>query len=202
MASLAIPLICSLIRFRTLNNELRVLFLYIVVSSVTEVISLQLALNQLQNYVVQNLFTVVECSLLMYIYFLRFEGILTRRLILVLYSVFIIVAFIFMILLGGLSRADNLISACESCLFIALSWSYFYKLMQEKNIERLNQFYFAWINAAILIYFSMTFFVFLFNKVIGSLDNSLYRLIYTLHLFTNISFNILLGIGIWKIKPR
>lgn len=64
----------------------------------------------------------------------------------------------------------------------------------------MDQNYFAWINSAILIYFSMALFSFLFNKFSGQLEMNLYVWVYTPHLVTNVAYNILLAIGIWKIK--
>jgi hypothetical protein len=200
--SIAIPLSCCLIRFRSLNKELGVLFLYIIVSVATEVISFVLRTGQNSNTVIQNLFTVIECSLITYIYFLRFETSRFRAILKLGYGIFLSLVLIIFGLMRRINSPDNLVSSYEACFFIALSWLYFYKLIRDKHILKLNQYYFAWINSAILIYFSMAFFLFLFNKFIGTLDISLYAIVYTPHLITNISFNILLGIGVWKIKQK
>lgn len=187
-------------RFSTLNRELRVLFLYILISVLTEITSVILRTNKTSNTAIQNLYTVIECSLITYIYILTFDTKKVRFVIKVIYAIFVALAIVVFGLAGNVNEADNLVSTYESCFFIVLSWAYFYKVIKEKNIARLNQFYFAWINSAILIYFSMAFFSFLFNKFSGQLEMSLYQFVYAPHLVTNISYNILLGIGIWKIK--
>ncbi len=198
--SVVIPLSCGVIKFSTLNKELRVLFLYIIISVLAETTSVVLRNNQISNTTIQNLYTVFECSFITYIYILRFDTEKARLRIKSFYIIFIVLALIKFGLEGNIRIADNFVSTYESCFFIVLSWAYFYKVIKEKNIEKLNQFYFAWVNSAVLIYFSMAFFSFLFNKFAGQLEMSLYQLVYTPHLITNISYNILLGIGIWKIK--
>lgn len=187
-------------RFSTLNRELRVLFLYILISVLVEFTSVVLRTNRISNIVIQNLYTLIECTLITYIYILRFDTKKVRLIIKSIYLIFALLALVVFVMAGNINKADNLVSTYESCFFIVLSWAYFYKVIQEKNIAKLNQFYFAWINSAILIYFSMAFFSFLFNKFSGQLEMSLYQLVYAPHLITNISYNILLGIGIWKIK--
>jgi len=198
--SVAVPLTCCVVRFSALNQELRVLFLYILFSVFAEVVSVVLRSNRLSNIIIQNLYTVTECSLIIYMYFLRFHSKRSRSIIGFMYIGFVLLAIGVFVLCKGINKPDNLVSTYESCLFIVLSWGYFYKVMKEKNIEKLNQFYFAWINSAILIYFSMAFFSFLFNRFTGQLEMSLYKLVYAPHLITNISYNILLGVGVWKIK--
>lgn len=200
ICSVTVPLICCIIRFSTLNRELRVLFIYILISVLVEFTSVVLRTNGISNIVIQNLYTVIECTLITYIYILRFDTKNVRLIIKSIYVIFALLALVIFGMVGNINKFDNLVSTYESCFFIVLSWAYFYKVIQEKNIAKLNQFYFAWINSAMLIYFSMAFFSFLFNKFSGQLEMSLYQLVYAPHLITNISYNILLGIGIWKIK--
>ena len=202
ICSVAIPLSCCVIRFSALNKALRVLFLYILISVIAEVVSLILQQNRITNYVVQNLFTISECTLITYIFLNKFDSNKSKRLIKIFYSIFVLFAVIIFGFMDEINGPDNLVSTYESCFFIVLAWAYFYKVMTDKNISKLNQFYFSWINTAILIYFSMAFISFLFNKFIGQLEMSLYALAYTPHLITNIAYNILLATGIWKIKLK
>lgn len=143
-----------------------------------------------------------ECTLITYIFLNKFESNKSKVLIKIFYFIFILIAFTIFGFMNGINGPDNLVGTYESCFFIVLAWAYFYKLMTEKTISKLNRFYFAWINTAILIYFSMAFISFLFNKFIGQLEMALYALVYAPHLITNIAYNILLGIGVWKIKPK
>lgn len=200
--SVVIPLSCCVIKFSALNKELRALFLYIIISVTSEIVSLVLQQNQITNYIVQNLYTMCECTLITYIFLNRFDSNKSKLLIKIFYFIFVLIALIIFGFMKGINGSDNLVSTYESCFFILLAWAYFYKLMTEKNISKLNQFYFAWINTAILIYFSMAFISFLFNKFIGQLEMSLYALVYAPHLIINIAYNILLGIGVWKIKLK
>jgi hypothetical protein len=196
------PLICCILRLKALNTESRTLFLYIIVCALTDAICFIFVKKKIHTVIVSNLFTVIECTLLTYIYFLKFETKKARYIITIFYIVFLALSIIFFVLRGGYNRYDNIISTFESCFFIALSFAFFYKEMCELSIPRLSEYYFFWLNSAFLIYFSMAFFLFLFNCYLEKCDISIVRLLYSLHLLTNIVTNILVSLGVWKIKQE
>lgn len=79
--SVILPLVCGILKFKTLNTELRVLFLYIILSALAEGLGFVFIKNNIQTYLVYNAFTVLECLLLTFIYFNRFELKNTRTII-------------------------------------------------------------------------------------------------------------------------
>jgi hypothetical protein len=200
--SVIVPLICCILRLKTLNAELRTLFLYIIVCALTEAISFILAKNNIHTYITHNLFTVLECTLITYIYLLKFEIKKARYIITIFYFVFLALSIIIFVLRSGYNRSDNIISTFESCFFITLSFTFFYKEIYELNIPRLSEYYFFWLNSAFLIYFSMAFFLFLFSGYLEKYDLSIYYPLYSLYLLTNVAYNILLSLGVWKIKQE
>lgn len=200
--SVIVPIIASLFRNKTLNKILRVLFLYLIISAVVEAISYFLTINSIQNFVVKNIYTVIEFTCITAIYFLEFEGKTAKRLIGISYIGFLCLSVLLLLILGNYNKQDNIINSTESWLVILFGAFYVFKLYNNFAIKNLLSYYFTWINFAILLYFSTSFFIFLFSEYLekGGLEN--YYFVYSLHLISNISFNIILTIGIWKIAPK
>jgi hypothetical protein len=202
IGSVSVPFVCCLIKLRTLNRTLRVLFIYVMVAAATELLSLHLAVtkNVSAYNAVQNSFTLLECTLLSFIYYLEFKRLLSRRIILILLLAYLVIAFCALFYVTGFTQPNNIISTLESCLMIGLATSFFYKVNSELNIPRLKEYYFFWLNSAVLIYFSTSFFLFLFDEYLSKYGFKSFYLLYGVHELTNIACNILFAIGIWKTK--
>ncbi len=200
--SAAIPLICCFIRFKTFNKELKVLFVYIIVSVFTEIVSFIFTQNNIRTYLISLLFTLTEGSILMYIYFKRYDFKQSRVIISVLYFVFLLLTFYLLYMNIKFHTQSSILSTYEAALLIGLSGGYILKVMKEINTSRLKEVHFTWINVGVLLYFSMAILLFLFFSYIEKRGIKTYNNLYSLHWITNIGYNILLAIGIWKIKTK
>lgn len=199
-ASVLIPFFVCILNFKTLNASLRVLFLYVLISIGFEAIGLILSKNKIHNYLFQHLFTILECTLIVRIYLFQFETKLHKTLIYSIFSGFLLLSLILLFFKGGFNQGDNVISTFESCFIIVLSCAYLLKTLKEITLSKSNNFYFFWLNAGFLLYFSTAFFLFLFDAYLEKLDLPTFYLIYSLHLISNIVYNSLLAIGVWKMK--
>ncbi len=203
ITSVLIPLACCIIKLKTLNRTLRVLFIYIVISASTEIVSRQLSTINLNGYyAVQNIFTLLECALLTFIYYLEFRAGFSRTIILLAFLIYGIIACTELFFIKSIFQPNNVISSVESCLLIGLSVSFFYKVHTELAIPKLREYYFFWLNTAVLIYFSTSIILFLFDGYLEKCPIKIFYLLYSLHLLTNITYNILLSTGIWSSKQK
>lgn len=198
--SVLIPLTCCILRFKALNRELRALFIYLVVSLVTEIISFVFSINSIPNYIVRHIFTILECTLITYIYLHHFKAKPAGQAIRAAYFAFVILAFIVLVVANRINSQDSVLASYEACFFIVLSCITSYRLMEDLTVLKLSKHYFFWINAAFLIYFSMEFFLFLFDWYLEKCRISLYYLLYSFHLSSSVALNILLSVGVWKVK--
>lgn len=196
--SILIPITFCIINFKTLNNLLRVLFFYCVITVLMEGIGFFLFIANENTYMVQNSFTLLETTLLLIIYYLKFETKNQKRLIVSFYCLFIALSIYLFIIKKGFNKQDNILNTFESAVFMSCAYFYFFILMKELKILKITDDYFTWINAAILIYFSAGFVMFLFNEYIENLYINLFYLVYCLYLISSIAFNIILSMGIWK----
>jgi hypothetical protein len=150
------------------------------------------------NYIARHIFTFLECTFISIIYFLHIETKKIRIFISAFYFIFLILFLTIMVLRSGYNKPDNILSSFEACLFIGLSLYFLYKEINERNVPRLNEYYFFWLNAAILVYFGVSFFLFLFWVPIEK--STFYSFFKIFSLIVNITYNILLAISVWKIK--
>jgi len=199
--SVLVPLISCFYRMKALNQISIALFIYLLISVTADLMGLVFMRNQIKTYVIFNSFTIAECSLFIFIYLSQFEGQQTKMLIKVFFLIFLILAFFIFVLNKGFNKQDSVLSSYEAVLLITLSISYFYKVMSELNIAKLNDYYFAWINTGVLIYFIIGFLLFFFSGYIERRGLRTHNFLYSLHWISNIAYNILLALGIWKIKP-
>ncbi len=198
--SVLIPLGFCLNDIRTLNKLLRVLFLYILVSMFAEIGGLILSQNKIHNYLLQHIFTIIECGLIAWIYLFQFVNKWHKTIVYVVFCIFLLTSIVILIFKGGYNRGDSILSTFESCFIMTLSGIYILKNLREITLSKLSDSYFSWLNAGFLIYFSTSFFLFLFNDYIESCELTIAYILYSLHLISNIAYNILLGIGVWKAK--
>jgi hypothetical protein len=197
--SVLAPIVCCILRVKALNNILRALFIYLLICFAAEITGVLLAINHITNNITQNLFTILEGSFIVYVYYFKFESLKSKGIITALYLVFLFISII-MFFKKGLNNQDSIASTFEAVFIICLSVCYFYKLIDELNVTRLNRYYFSWINSGFLIYFSMALVMSIFDSFLEKCNLPTYRSLFSLHLISNIILNILLATGIWKIK--
>ncbi len=202
VVSVLVPLIVGVVRLRSLNLAMKVLFIYIVVSTLTETLNTLFFFISKENYIVRNSFTLLETFFISWIYFIKFQSRRSRVSITLLFAGYLILAFYMLVIRHGFNQPDNVMNTVEAWFFIILTGLYFKKVITEINDVNISEPYFIWINSAFLLYFSMGFFLFLFTVYLEKCGLQQYYYLYSLHLVTNIAFNIILAIGVWKAHPR
>lgn len=198
--SVLVPFIFCVVRIKTLNRELRVLFLYIILSVVIEGFGFFAIMKSLPTYTIENSFTLLECFLISLMFYVNLDRKTYRQMILIFFILFSTLAIYLLLVKNGYDKVDNILNTFEAGFFIILTYSYFYSLLKELNISKLTQYYFIWINSAFLIYFNACFLMFLFKEQLEKLEINQFYLVYSLFLIVNLTRNIMLSIGIWKTK--
>jgi hypothetical protein len=126
----------------------------------------------------------------------------SRLSIAICFGMFLLLSVIIFTVREGYVLYGYILNTFEATIFIAVSVLYFLKLVREVNVPALKDFYFAWINSAVLIYFSMAFFLFLFDLYIVNHSLQTFNNLYSLHWLVNIAYNILLALGVWKYNRK
>ncbi len=192
-----IPLYCSVKNHKAFNIQLKALFIYLILGFTFEIIGLVLAfIYKTSNHLALNVFTLLETLFVIFIYQKEFNQSKYRNFFLILYLFFLTVFSL------NFSSFDNgiLINVLESSVLIILPIIYFVKIFVDMTIPKLTNYYFFWLNSAFLIYFSSSFCILLCKNYIQLLSIELVQLLWSVHLLNNIIYNIILSIGICKVK--
>jgi hypothetical protein len=201
MLSLIIPFTIGVIRFKTLNVMLRVLFSYVIVCSLAEGLSVILAsYNIYAYYFSQNVFTLLEYTFLVTIYFLEFKSKKERQVIWAVTLIYVMSVTYYFIRFDTFTMSTSIPYIIEAFILIGLSVYFLYKTQVELTIPSLKDYPFFWVNCAILIYFSTSLILFLCNDYLENCKREQFESLWSLHLIGNIIYNNLLGIAIWKTK--
>lgn len=200
--SILVPLVLALIKLKILNKQLRILFIYIVVSALTELLSKVFAdTSRSGYYITQNLFTFIECICLLTIYSLEYRSRLVNYIITFSFVVFLILAGWDFIVYENNSLSTK--TTCfESFVMLILSLAYFYKIQVESTIPDLRGSYFFWLNCGILLYFATSLVLFLSLEYLQNSGEESFQKLWSLHLIGNISYNSLITASLWTVKSK
>jgi hypothetical protein len=190
-----LTLIYGIICSKYFSTELKYLLLLIFISVVSDVISYFFSVNRLNNSLVVNLYSIIEVLLYLKIYSVNFKS--------GKFKIFpIVVLFVLSTIIGvelfkgqliALPSVALMINSSISIMLLSILW--FYRIFKNSEFSNLLKEPFFWINSSSLVYFSSSFFIFLFSNYLSSINAvSLWVLHNTLHII----YFVIIIIGFWK----
>ncbi len=172
----------------------------VIISIVTELASKIMVLKGVNNFGYLHFYTMLEFTMINLVYvslLKRYYNFITFYLVNV---VFLVITFID-IKINGLNSMDDMSMTIESIILMSYSILWFGTIFKRLVYENLLDNTAFWVNSAILVYFSGNLSLFVStNYLINYFPNRHYELWATIHSFFNITYNILLSVGFWKIK--
>jgi hypothetical protein len=195
--STLVPLACFF-RVGLSSSILRILFLYLLVSLLTDVSSFVLVRGlHVSNVDLIHGFVFVEACLVASLYFELFRLRIAHLVWPVLLLCLIMgLALIFPRDFGGL------FALCTSTVILLLGMRYFDTMLSDLNVPRLTEHDMFWINSGVVFYFGATLFISASETFVREANILLTRFVWLIQLFSNTLFHIILAIGIWKTKPE
>lgn len=201
-ATVGVPLLLCLYKFKTLSISMRVLFFYLVICVLTEYLN-SIYTSGPALGIVQNTFTVMECGLLTWIYLKEFYSRLARQIIRIMMVSYIIVAVFLFAFIQPYTQTNDLLTTTEAWMMILLSLAFFYKTSIDLKIPKLTDNYVFWYNVAIISYFSTASIIFLFNRQLtNNLSVESFQRLYIPQLIMNMFYHGLLAMCIWKAPSK
>lgn len=196
--SICFPFITGLIKFKTFGHSAKVLFLYSNICFLTEILAVITSIISINNFFISYIVTFVEFSLFTIIFFnLLNINAYKKTLWLVLIS-FLAILLIDLLIINNYQRLNDLSRNTECFALIIFAILYFRKLLSKTEHKNILKLFGFWFSTACIIYFSGTFFFFIFtNYLIKNTPDELYT-ISMIHSFFNIIFNVLLAISLTK----
>lgn len=228
--SILVPLLFCFIKRKALNATFRALCIYLILTFLIELLSHVLAGKVQTGYLVlqtvfnlsesqtetlkaifagkyynylfalANSFTIIQFFTFSYIYYQQFTATEVRNTIKVAVAIYLVFSAIVFFVFKKFMHPDNLTTVVEGCVLWTLSIYFFYTVLKEMTIPKLTENSFIWLNAAILIYFSVSLVLFLADDYLETCSSNIFKALWSLHLLAHITFNVLSSLGIWKQK--
>jgi len=196
-AAIVIPLIIAIKQRKYLSKELKILFGYLVITFIIEVLAnIWFILNRSNHFII-NAFVIIEFVLFSLIFHQVFIGKNLKRIVLIATSIYILVCIYTFTLVEGFQTFNSTISTIACLLIIIWVFIYFYQLLQQLEVKKLTIVPMFWISVSCLFYFSGTLFVFLYSDVIiFQKEPKFYYHLWNIYYVLLFIFRILLGIGL------
>lgn len=193
-----VPMIIGIVRFRNYSKGLRAIVALTIISLVADFIGgFSTRENPFGPYVLR-VYSLCEFSLITLFFIGEISRPVFKRLLIGMIFIFLGVEILDYSIQGDLVW-DNLSLAVESVLLMIYSLSTLYFIMRDMIYPRILDTPQFWIISAILVYFGGSIFVFAAsNYAIGAEAR---KYIWSMHGLIHIAFNILIAIGLWKVKP-
>jgi hypothetical protein len=159
-ASIAIPIIVALLRYKLLTPPFKVLFWFLVFSGIANAVNVTLPQFGIPNAIVFHIYTPIEFTFISLFYNYLFKGTWQKIMatLVVLLGLFCLIDFLF--IQNGI-QVDTYPGTIEAIIIIAYSVLY---LNQQSNIETNDSWGDSglnWVNIAFLIYYGCGLFMFI-----------------------------------------
>jgi hypothetical protein len=196
-----LPIAVGAFRIRHLDMGGYTVFLLCIVSFLFETGGTILWLTKTSNLWLGHLYTIIEFVMLANVYRYALRGFIKPVIIPAIMVLFTLLAIINTLFLQGFKYNNSNIKIIEATLLITFALIFFYKLVRQLVVARLEKHPMFWVNCAVLIYFSSNMFIFLYSNYLLLYSKSLGIRIWFIHSLFFILFYIFLAVSLW-IVPR
>ena len=193
------PLLAAVYSYRRLDKVLKLMAAFCLVSVLLDMAGLViLYLKMHNNLFLMHLFDLLAVVFFTLIYYHAFYEPVLKKITLIFGGVTLLIMIVNEIFIESIWVYPS-ISNTILCMFcIPLSLIYFYQIFSRQEFVHIEKQGMFWINAGVLIYFSVNIFLFmLFNKI-SSAERSNY---YMMQSVSNIVANLLYSVGL-LCKPQ
>jgi hypothetical protein len=193
-----VPLVISFFIFRRFNLIQKRLLLLVVVLFLTEIISTVLWSKNINNNPLFHIYTIIEFTILVKIYQSALANYFRPIFLNGLIAAFIIFAICNVIWLQSLFEFNSNVTIVSCLLCILLPIFYFYSLLKDAVLSRLDLNPMFWISFGLLIYFSTNLITFYLNQDLMLEDR---YTIWGIHSVVNTVLVIFYIVALW-VKPK
>ncbi|MEM8583364.1 MAG: hypothetical protein AAGF87_03795 [Bacteroidota bacterium] len=208
---LSIGLLNGLYRKSGLSPIQQRIFILVLISGVFELVAQEFSLpfwewvtgQPRNNLPGAHLFTITQFGLIIWIYKELLSQISTK-LWLALIAVFFVIGIANGLYYDGFLNLNPSTRALEAILLLVVIIGYFYNLLRQETLVRLEREPLFWTSAGLVIYLSGSLLVFLVSNIFLS-DETTYDILWALfgiHSLLNILLNISLAIALWIRYPK
>lgn len=199
MFSIAVPALVGLLFFGQLGAIQKGIFGIVLLSVITEIAAEYLSYGGGYQHLVYHIFTILECTMLIYIFALAIKPFFSNTFFSLLWFFFFLFALADLLWLSSIEQFNSYSTVLESLVVIFLAVSFFYKTLSELKVKHLGREPVIWLSIGVLLYFSSSLFIFLFTNYIDASNTTLF-IIWGIHAIFSILLNVFYTIALW-IRP-
>ncbi|MCG2616164.1 hypothetical protein LZZ85_17840 [Terrimonas sp. NA20] len=201
-ASIIIPVITAIVKWRKWNNAFGFIFLYLCFSLAANIASHIMARHGINNMPLLHADTIIEMLLFGFFFIKLFKERRVRQFIgicLVLFCLFTLINFLF---IQSIYQFNTYPRPVEAILIISFALIYWWQGdFDQVSEERWTDIPVNWIISGILLYFSSTMFLFIFsNYLIHQFSKQANIFIWNLHAAMAMLMYLLFSIGFYKCR--
>lgn len=197
------PFLLSVVRYNRLSKALKIMTWYLMLSVLTQAVSLLLWTKSINNLPLLHVFTVLEFILLFTYFSFQSRPILTRFWFYLILVLFLLFALLDALVLEDLQSFNIYTRSLEAFIFIGYSVHWFIRsLTIESKVTFSEQNALKYMNAGFFIYFSGSLILFAFSNYINHLGRPLLMNIWTLHTLLLIVLYLFILTGFCKISRK
>ncbi len=193
--SIMAPILIGAIYFKSLSFALRILFLYVVITGLFELVASLMSVYQINNLFLFNTHFFIEFLAISAIFFFSYDSVFWRGVVVV----FLISFLLFVLLENFYFEARDPFQAneryAEGLMVIILCAGYYISLLRRPIHRYLEKQPMFWLASGWLIYFAGTLYLFLFSKELLAMNSFHF---WQIHAILNIGLNVIYVISFVK----
>jgi hypothetical protein len=197
--SIAVPVAVGVIKYKTLDSPLKIALLFLLMNGLTNVLAKLLSVAKLRNLPLLHLYTVAELTVLLFFYRSILNDTRLSKWIPAVIAGFLGLSVINTCFFQSIFTYNSYTRTLEAILIMFFSIAYFIKLL-DKIDQPTGSGAIAIINAALLLYFSGAFILFIISNVVAT-DVVLGTAIWNVHATLVLLMYVLFAIALWKHRP-
>jgi hypothetical protein len=200
VASEFLPLLAALYNYRRLDQVLKLMALFCLLSVIPDlagIINLFLKARY-NNLFLMHLYDLMAVVFFTLIYYHAFYKPVLKKITLILGGITLLIMISNEIFIESIWMYPSVSNTILCLLCIPLSLIYFYEILSRQEFVHIEKQGMFWINAGVLIYFSINIFLFMLYNKIGSTEMHNY---YMMQSVSNIVANLLYSVGL-LCKPQ
>lgn len=200
--SAILPLGLGIFKWRSLSFELKILSAYLFLSLLTDITTLQLANNLINNLPLLYVLTMLEFALFSWVYHRIFESFHLKKAVIVIAALFFLI-FVVSLYQNGVSSYATAPRTVESIVFTIYAILYFNQILKGNHSFGLEKDTMFWFNGGLLVYFagSLLFFS-LSSFILEHASLEMQRKLFTTPAILNIVQKLLFTIAIWVSQRK
>lgn len=194
--------VLGLLYFRRLSPEMRVITLLCIASLSFSIITTYLSNRGVNNLFLIHIDTMVEGVILLLFYRLLLKDWLTSRFFISAAIVFVSTSVGIALTMQPFNRFNTYSRSLEAVGVIALALLFFYYILKEMKIMRLENAPAFWVNTGLLLYFSGGSLLFSLSNIMLNLSNTQNSYLWGVHGMFYLVLYLLISVAFWKEIQR